>query len=65
MKILSETATTQQKAAYAAYVKVLMKKVENITKNEFIPAICGGHRFSEDERNLLALPVKLGSLGLK
>ena len=34
-------------------------------ENEFIPAITGGNQCSDKERDLLALPVRLGGLGLE
>ena len=34
-------------------------------RNEFIPAITGGNKCSEKEMDLLALPVRLGGLGLE
>ena len=41
-----------------------LKRVEAVVRNEFLPAITGGHQCSNEERKLLALPVKLGGLGI-
>ena len=40
-------------------------KIEDVLRNEFIPAITGGHFCSDEERDLLALPVKLGGFGIE
>ena len=41
-----------------------MKRVEAVVRNEFIPAVTGGHACSDEERKLLSLPVKFGGLGI-
>ena len=41
-----------------------LKRIEAVTRNEFIPATSGGHQCSNVERNIIALPVKLGGLGI-
>jgi hypothetical protein len=41
-----------------------LQRIESVLRHEFIPAITGGHICSDMERNLLALPVKLGGLGI-
>ena len=41
----------------------LMKEIDEIIMHEFIPAITGGVKINEMERNLLALPPKLEGLG--
>ena len=38
--------------------------LENIIRNEFIPAITGGYCCSDIERQLLSLPTRLGGLGI-
>ena len=42
----------------------LLKYVDDIIDTQFIPAITDGHYCSPDERLLLALPVKMGGLGI-
>ena len=42
----------------------LLKSVDDIIDTQFIPAITDGHYCSPDERLLLALPVKMGGLGI-
>ncbi|XP_066911589.1 uncharacterized protein [Clytia hemisphaerica] len=42
----------------------LLGPVDNVIDDLFIPAITEGHRCSELERELLALPVKMGGLGI-
>ena len=39
--------------------------IEETLRSRFIPAITGGHICSDEERALLALPVKFGGLGLQ
>ena len=45
-------------------ISTILKPLDDLVANEFIPAITGGHHCSEDERRLLSLPVRLGGLGL-
>ena len=47
------------------YITDCLKPVEDIMRNEFISAITGGIQCSDKERDLLALPVRLGGLGLE
>ena len=42
-----------------------LQPVEDIIRNEFIPAITGGNQCSDKERDLLALPDRLGGFGLE
>ena len=42
-----------------------LQPVEDIMRNEFIPAITGGNQCSDKERDLLVLPFRLGGLGLE
>ena len=46
-------------------ISYCLQPVEDIIRNEFIPAITGGNQCSDKERDLLALPVRLGGLGLE
>ena len=39
--------------------------VEEVIRHKFIPAITGGYIVNDEERQLLALPARLGGLGLK
>ena len=41
-----------------------MAEIENVVRNELIPALTGGKFCSDVERNVLSLPTKLGGLGL-
>ncbi|XP_057302766.1 uncharacterized protein LOC130636933 [Hydractinia symbiolongicarpus] len=45
-------------------IKKLLQPIETVVRNEFIPAITGGHLCSENERLLLSLPTRLGGLNL-
>ena len=38
--------------------------LEKAIRHVFIPAISNGHQCSDDERDLLALPPRLGGLGI-
>ena len=40
-----------------------LQSIKEVLRNEFIPAVTGGHDCSTTERELLALPVRLGGLG--
>ena len=42
----------------------LMKPLESIIRLKFIPSITGGHICSDDERKLLLLPTRYGSLAI-
>ena len=80
VKALSSVAKTQPQAAYAAYTHGLAGKwaylsraceisnkqfssLEEAIRLDFIPAI-SGHAVSDIERVLLALPARMGGLGL-
>lgn len=41
-----------------------LQPIEDIIRNEFLPAITGGHCCSNAERDLLSLPIRLGGLGI-
>ena len=41
-----------------------LQPIEEVIRNNLIPAITGGHQCSDEERKLLALPVRLGGLGI-
>ena len=74
-------AKTQPHAAYAAYIhgeqhkytyflrtianiSELLKPLDDIISNEFLPSLFGSS-ISPNERDLLALPIKDGGLGLR
>jgi len=38
--------------------------IEYMIRNRLIPSLCDGRNFSDEERELLSLPVKLGRLGI-
>ena len=42
----------------------VLQPLDDTINTKFIPAITEGHNCSEDDRRLLALPVRLGGLGL-
>ena len=79
---LSQFATTQPHAAYAAFTRGLTNKwtylfrtipdiqdlvqpLEQTIHTKFIPALTGRPPPNNSERDLLALPPRLGGLGLK
>ena len=41
-----------------------IEQLDHIINTKFLPAITEGHEFSEDERQLISLPVRLGGLGI-
>jgi len=41
-----------------------VKPVEQVIRNQLIPALCGNRTFNDNERKLFSLPVKMGGLGL-
>ena len=76
MEVLSKIAETEPHCAYTAFtsgfrgkfnyflrtipgIEEYLDPVENIIRTMFIPMIC-----NDNERNILALPPKLGGLGL-
>ena len=38
--------------------------MEDVIHNLFLPAITGQNAFSDDDRDLMALPARLGGLGI-
>ena len=81
MRKITEIAKTQPHAAYAVYmhgeqhkytyflrtinnIKDLMKPLDDIITNEFIPTLFGSS-ISPAERNLLAIPVREGGMGIR
>ena len=42
----------------------LPRHIDGVITKEFIPAITGGVKCSENERRFLSLPPKLGGLGI-
>ena len=81
MKKLSEMARSQPHAAYAAYIhgeqhkytyflrtlhniSDLLEPLDSIINNELIPALFGTN-ISSNDREILALPIKDGGLGLR
>ena len=42
-----------------------LKKIDEVVRHKFIPAIIGGHIINDAERVMLSLPTRLGGLGLK
>ena len=42
----------------------VLKPIDDIIDNSFIPAITEGHLLSRDERRLFFLPVRLGGMGI-
>ena len=42
----------------------VLKPLDNIINNSFIPAITEGHVLSADDRKLFALPVRFGGMGI-
>jgi len=45
-------------------ISYLLAPVDEILLTSFIPAITGGIAINQEERKLLALPTKLGGLGI-
>ena len=45
-------------------VKEILKPLDDVIDNKFIPAITEGHSCSKMERELFALPVRLGGMGI-
>ena len=69
-KTISSLATTQPHAAYAAFTRGLDNKWTFLartipdTNKLFLPALTGQDTCNGDVRDLLALPVRLGGLGI-
>ena len=42
-----------------------LARVDELIRHKFIPALTGGHIINDHERQLLALPPRLGGLGIK
>ena len=81
LKSLSNIATSQPHAAFAAYTHGMMSKwsyisrtipdisnhlrsLEDTIRSDFIPSITGRPPPNDSVRNLLALPARLGGLGI-
>ena len=45
-------------------IEDLFKPLEDVIRNLFLPAITGQNAFSDDDRDLMALPARLGGLGI-
>ena len=45
-------------------VSDLLKPLEDVIRQEFLPALTGRNAFNDEERELLSLPVRLGGLGI-
>ena len=45
-------------------LKDVLKPLDDVIDQKFIPALTEGHVLSGEERNLLSLPVRLGGLGI-
>ena len=45
-------------------ISVLLGHIDDVIKKEFVPAITGGFKCSENERKLLSFTPKFGSLGI-
>ena len=45
-------------------VETLLQPLEDSIKDTFIPSMCNGHQVNAVERELLALPPRMGGLGL-
>ena len=41
-----------------------LKKLDETVRDRFLPAVCGGHVCSDQERELLSLPTRNGGLGI-
>ena len=76
---LSAIANTQPHAAYAAFthgltrtylarttqdIEHLLKPLECVIRQQFLPAITGQNAFNDADRDLMALPTRLGGLGI-
>lgn len=46
-------------------IEEYLSPLEEVIRHKFIPAITGGHIVNDNERRLLALPVRLGGLGMR
>ena len=42
----------------------LMKRIDDVVSNKFIPAITGGIVVNDNQRMLLSLPVKMGGMAI-
>ena len=45
-------------------LKDVLKRLDDVLENKFIPALTEGHVLSREERTLVSLPVRLGGLGI-
>ena len=81
LKQLTEIASTQPQAAYAALTHGLMSRwmyvartipnisdllmpLEEVIRHQFLPALTGRRGITDEERDLFALPCRLGGLGI-
>ena len=81
MKTLADIAKTQPHAAYAAFIhgeqhkytyflrtiagiSENLKPLDEVIENVFIPALFGSE-ISANERDIIALPIREGGLGIK
>ena len=46
-------------------ITAYLEPIEEVLRNEFIPALTGGTLCSDEDREILALPVRLGGLGIE
>ena len=45
-------------------ISPLLRPLENVIRQEFIPALVKSHTLREEERTVLALPPRLGGMGI-
>ena len=81
IKTLAEIAKTEPHAAYAAYlhgeqhkytyfkrtllnIDENLKPLDEVINNDFIPSLFGSE-LSDNERNVIALPIREGGLGIR
>ena len=70
MNRLTEIAKLQPHAAYTYFlstidgIKYLLKPLDDIVTNKFIPALFGSN-ITGDEREIMSLLIKDGGLGLR
>ena len=62
---LSAIATAQPHAAYAApNIDDQLRPLEDVIKHKFLPSLTGQTKLSDETRDLMALPLRLGDLGI-
>ena len=42
----------------------MLQPLERVVRQQFLPSLTSQNAFSDDDRDLLALPVRLGGLGI-